>query len=191
MPSFAPLLLNTYYVSLTQDPVPSACCPMSMGSCYKAVKAATSPGGGGRLSQWVPRLDLLFPISRCRCWLVEWPWGTCLTCLLWSSQARWRELGSPSEKPDVASGPWSPGEGLAPSGKVWHLQAALASTRVNTSVNLTCCVYFCATCAQKHVDKLERVKRSSDNRRAGEPLFKKKDLKYNILHWIICSGACD
>lgn len=115
MPSFAPLLLNTYYVSLAQDPVPSTCCPMWMGSCYKAVKAATSPGGSGRLSRWVPRLDLLLPISRSRCWLLEWPRGTCLTCLFWSSQARWRELGSRSEKPDVASGPWSPGEGLAPS----------------------------------------------------------------------------
>lgn len=48
-------------------------------------------------------------------------------------------------------------------GRVWHLEATLAWDEVNTSVNRTCCVYFCSACAQKHMDELERVKRSRDN----------------------------
>lgn len=46
--------------------------------------------------------------------LVAWCQGMCPASLLWSSQAGWRELGLGLETPDVASGPWFPGAGLAP-----------------------------------------------------------------------------
>lgn len=35
-------------------------------------------------------------------------------------------MGCHLEKPDVALSPLPPGEGLASSGNVWHLEAALA-----------------------------------------------------------------
>lgn len=53
------------------------------------------------------------------CWFwarcpVAWHQGMCPASLLWCSQTGWRELGLFLETPDVASGPWFPGAGLAP-----------------------------------------------------------------------------
>lgn len=70
MISFALLLLNTYYISLTHDPIPSAYCPVWTGSCYKVMKAASESRGQWKVERMGPTFGLAVPHQLL--WLLAW-----------------------------------------------------------------------------------------------------------------------